>query len=217
MPKRSVILVRHAESEHHIRKLSGGWTDTPITALGHEQARRVAQRLRRELPGPVRVYSSDLQRAAQTAQHIADAFGVALQPDWRLREHNNGEAIDLTIEEMLRRFPQQPFPHAADHRPFPSGETGREFAERVAAFMDELDFDAPGLPILVTHGGTMRPLIGYWLGLDAEQAGTMGFPSHVTAITVLSTGWHGMPEVERLNDTSHLEGMAGYPSLATVA
>jgi probable phosphoglycerate mutase len=213
MASPKLIIVRHAESEHHIQKLSGGWTDTPITALGHEQSERVAARLRREIDGPIRLYTSDLQRASQTAQHITDAFGVAATLDWRLREHNNGEAVGLTIEEMLTRFPQLPFPHPPDHRPFPGGETAREFATRVGEFLDELDFDAPALPILVTHGGTLRPLIGNWLSLAPEATAGIGFPSHVTAITVLGTGWHGLPEIERLNDVSHLEGMPGYARL----
>ncbi len=207
-----IIVVRHAESEHHILRLSGGWTDTPLTELGRRQADAVAARLAREVVGPVRVYTSDLKRAAETAAPIAAAFGVDAEPDWRLREHNNGEAVDLTIDEMLERFPQIPFPHPPDHRPFPGGETAREFRARVGAFMDEVIVgEAP--TILVTHGGTLRPLVACWLGLSNETVATVGFPFHVTAITVLTVGWHGMREVERMNDVGHLAGMPGYVAL----
>lgn len=207
-----IVVVRHAESEHHIRRLSGGWTDTPLTELGQRQAAAVAARLAREVAGPVRLYTSDLKRAAETAARIAAALGIEAVPDWRLREHNNGAAIDLTVDEMLARFPQKPFPHPPDHRPFPGGETAREFRARVTSFMDELVLDERPT-ILVTHGGTLRPLIACWLGLDDETVGRIGFPSHVTGITVLTVGWHGMREVERMNDVGHLLGMPGYVSV----
>jgi broad specificity phosphatase PhoE len=82
--------------------------------------------------------------------------------------------------------------------------------------MDELDLSGP-MPILVKHGGTMRPLIAHWLGLMPEQTAGIGFPSHVTSITVLTIGWHGLPELERLNDIAHLDGMEGYVPLGMLA
>jgi probable phosphoglycerate mutase len=92
---RLAILVRHAQSEHHVLGLTGGWTDTPLTALGHEQSRLVAARLTDELGvTPVRLYSSDLVRAHETARHIGEAFGVEAVLDERLREHNNGECAN---------------------------------------------------------------------------------------------------------------------------
>ena len=38
-PPPAIIIVRHGQSEHHVRGLTGGWTDTPLTALGHGQRR----------------------------------------------------------------------------------------------------------------------------------------------------------------------------------
>ena len=93
---KTVILVRHAESEHHVKGLSGGWTDTPITEIGHEQAHRVAQRLRAELgDAPIRLFTSDLLRTRDTAGHIAEAFGVEPVADGRLREFNNGDSSQV--------------------------------------------------------------------------------------------------------------------------
>src|SRR5262245_40086353 len=134
----SLILVRHAESEHHLRRLTGGWTQTPLTSLGHEQARRLAARLRDELGDtPVRVFTSDLVRSRQTAEHIATAFGVEVIEDQRLREHNNGVAIDLTLSEAKERFPGvYDRPWGLDFRPFEGSETGREFFDRVGTFLD---------------------------------------------------------------------------------
>lgn len=214
MPNRSVVIVRHAESEHHIKRLSGGWTDTPITERGHQQAHLVAERLRSELGDvPVRLFTSDLIRTQETAQHIADAFGVEPIQDERLREFNNGEAAGLTIEEVDRRWPRIAGPMSLDERPWPGCETWREFYERAGAFLDTLDLEGL-LPIVVTHGGTLFVLVARWLGLPPELMKAVNFHAHVTSITVLKRPGNGLSEVERLNDVSHLAGLDGHVGLA---
>lgn len=210
MPAKSVILIRHAESEHHVKGLSGGWTDTPLTELGHRQAEAAAVRLRAELGGiPVRLFSSDLLRTQDTARHIADAFGVEPVLDWRLREFNNGEAANLTIDETRRRWPETSRPWKPDHRQWPGGETMREFHSRAGAFLDELDLEGP-LAILVTHGGTLNTLTLRWLSLDEDRVSYVGFASHVTGITVLQRDEVGHRSIERANDIAHLAGIAGH-------
>jgi broad specificity phosphatase PhoE len=212
--KKTVIVVRHAQSEHHVKRLSGGWTDTPITELGHQQAHLVAQRLARELDGvPVRLFTSDLLRTRDTASHIAEALGVEPVADARLREFNNGEAAGLTIDELLRRFPEAPQPWGADHRQWPGGETWREFYARAGDFIDTLDFEGP-LPILVTHGGTVMALVARWLRLTPEVMQPIGFSADVTGLTVLQVDAHGWRRIERLNDIGHLAGHEGHVPLS---
>ena len=206
-----VIVVRHAQSEHHVRGLTGGWTDTPLTPLGHEQARRLAARLRAELgDGPIRLYTSDLIRARETAEHLAAAFGAEPIADERLREHNNGEAADLTLAEARARWPDV-FGVAwpIDFRPFPGAETGREFYARAGAFLDGLPAEGP-LPVLVTHGNTLITLVARWLRLTPEALEPIGFSAHPTGITVLVRDRFGARVVERLNDVAHLAGMEGW-------
>jgi probable phosphoglycerate mutase len=209
-----VILVRHAQSEHHVRGLSGGWTQTPLTAIGHEQSVRVAARLKAELGAiPIRLFTSDLLRCQETACHIAAAFGVEAVDDARLREHNNGAAVDLTMTEVRARFPGVfDAPWALDFRPFPGAETGREFYERAGAFIDTLPAEGP-LPVVVSHGGTLTCLVARWLLLSPEALEPIGFAFHPVSITVLQTDRHGGPVVERLNDTAHVAGMDGWVGL----
>jgi probable phosphoglycerate mutase len=211
---RLVILVRHAQSEHHVLGLTGGWTDTPLTALGHEQSQALGARLRDELGAqPVRLYSSDLLRAMDTAQHIGEAFGVEAIADARLREHNNGECADLTIEEAKARWPDTwAVPVPLDVRAYPGAETPREFYDRTGGFIDDLDDDGT-IPIVVTHGGTMICLVARWLRLAAEAVEPIGFSAYTTGITVLESDAHGSRIVERLNDTAHLGGGHGSASL----
>lgn len=210
-----VILVRHAQSQHHVMGLTGGWTDTPLTDLGHEQARLVAARLGDELGQmPVRLITSDLKRAAQTAAAIGTALGVQVEADARLREHNNGESANLTHEQALARWPDwygKPLP--LDEAIYPGSETARELYTRARGFIDALEDDGR-TPIVVSHGGTLICLVGAWLGLTPEMLHPIGFEFHTTSITVLrefrieapfgATGPTGRT-IERLNDASHLD------------
>ncbi|MBI5288142.1 MAG: histidine phosphatase family protein [Chloroflexi bacterium] len=208
--RRLMVIVRHAESEHHVRRLTGGWTDTPLTEAGHEQARVLAARLAAELAGHrVSLYSSDLKRAAQTAQHIGEAFGEAVAFDQRLREHNNGAAANMTIEAAAARYPETWAVNVPlDTRAYEGAETPRQFYERAGAFIDQIEADG-SVPVVVTHGGTMICLVARWLRLSAETLQPIGFSAHTTSITVLSEDRHGR-QVERLNDTAHLYGSAGH-------
>lgn len=206
---RLIVLVRHAQSEHHVRRLTGGWTDTPLTEPGHEQARVLAARLAAELAGHrLSLYSSDLRRAAQTARHISDALVTPVTFDARLREHNNGAAANMTIEDAAARYPETwAVPVRLDTRAYEGAETPREFYERAGAFIDDIESDG-SVPVVVTHGGTIVCLVARWLRLSAEVLEPIGFSSDTTSITLLRNDRHGR-RLERLNDTAHLSGDGG--------
>jgi probable phosphoglycerate mutase len=215
-PPKVIIIARHAESEHHIRRLTGGWTDTPLTEAGHEQSRLLASRLARELDGhPVTLYSSDLLRASQTAEHIASALGTAMRLDERLREHNNGAAAGLTIEEAKARWPGSwGVAGDLDARPYDGAESPREFYDRAGAFIDEIEDDGT-VPVVVSHGGTVVCLVARWLLLPAEVLNPIGFSAHTTAISVLSQDSNGR-RLDVLNDTAHLYGRDGSVTIGDI-
>lgn len=208
-----VIVARHAQSEHHVQGLIGGWTDTPLTALGHEQSKRLAARLKSELgDARITIYTSDLQRALQTAEHVAAAFGVApgdVVTDKRLREHNNGEAINMTLVAAREKYAGVfDHPWKIDERPFPGAETGRELYERVGGFVDSLRDDG-AVPIVVGHGNSIVCIIARWLMLTPEALEPIGFGVATTSITTLTRDRYDLPMVERVNDVGHLAGMEG--------
>ncbi|MDP9236811.1 MAG: histidine phosphatase family protein [Chloroflexota bacterium] len=211
---RLVVLVRHGQSEHHVQRLTGGWTESPLTALGHEQSRRLAARLKAEL-GDARIalHTSDLQRAAQTAAHIGEALGVEPIADARLREFDNGEAVNMTLDEARERFPGVfDFPWRIDDRPFPGAETGRELYERVSGFLDTLCAGDP-VPVVVSHGAAIECMIAAWLKITPEALEPIGFVHHTTGVTTLTRDRFERPLIARLNDVSHLAGMDGWVRL----
>lgn len=89
----TVLLVTHTEAQHHVDGLVGGWFDSELTPRGHKQVVCVAAAVAERIgTSAVRLYSSDLRRAHQTARHIADRLGVNVTTDDRLRERSFGEA-----------------------------------------------------------------------------------------------------------------------------
>jgi len=186
-----------------------------LTALGHRQARLVAARLKSELQGAaIRLVTSDLLCTQETAAHIVEALGVAATVDARVREHNNGDAVNLTMEQAGQRFPGVfGRPWELDFRPFPNSETSREFYERVGGFVDEAGTTSGPPLIVVTHGGTIANIVGRWLRLSAEAFSQAGCDAHPTGLTVLTEGPWGQRRIERLNDVAHLQGIEGWARL----
>lgn len=95
-----IILVRHGEAEHMVSDLTGGWTNSHLTEAGRAQAYAAAKWLSDELPsGRVRVICSDLSRAVQTTEPIAEAIGVDFTRHREIRELNNGITAGKTKQE----------------------------------------------------------------------------------------------------------------------
>ena len=197
----STILVRHGQPEHHVTDLTGGWTDDCLTKLGRLQASRVACRLKREIENiPYQVYCSDLCRALQTAGAIGEEIGAKPRPLAELREFNNGLAAGKSKQEA-RRYEAELTSPALDWRPYPQGETWREFYSRVSRCMDRLTETGEAL-ILVTHWGTINNIIAWWLRLDLGSS--FSFDASPGSLSVLRVNEWNERTLERLNDTSHL-------------
>ncbi|MEI8327167.1 MAG: histidine phosphatase family protein, partial [Betaproteobacteria bacterium] len=83
-----ILLIRHGETEWNKAQRIQGQIDIALNDTGRQQALRLGQALAREAIAAI--YASDLERAQVTAQAVADATGVALQTDARLRERHYG-------------------------------------------------------------------------------------------------------------------------------
>ena len=199
-----IILVRHAQSQHHVNGMTGGWTNTGLTELGRRQAACLASRLKQELEDtPVRFCCSDLKRALETAEIVGQEIGITPQLVPELREFNNGIAAGMMREEAakIRREPTEPL---SEWRPYPEAETWGQFYWRVANGMDRLVEEQDGLLLLVTHGGTLVNIVAWWLQLRSEVFPKLSFGAHPASISVLRVNQWGEHMLERLNDTAHI-------------
>ncbi|TRO48301.1 histidine phosphatase family protein [Candidatus Bathyarchaeota archaeon] len=205
-----IILVRHGQAESNISNLTGGWSQTALTDLGHHQAWLVAARLKRELavlePSS---YCSDLRRAAQTAEIIAEETGLQIVPEEGFRECNNGIAAGKTHEEA-EGFLVPPTRPLLDWRQYPGSETWREFYLRVSGCMERVTAEAEGPLLIVTHGGTIINVVAWWIRMPLDTLSDFSLRTYNTGITILVETDLGERAIERHNDVAHLQqdGMA---------
>ena len=111
------------------------------------------------------------------------------------RARTKGEA------EKIFREPTKPL---IDWQPYPNSETWREFYVRVSEYLHHLSEGCPCTPVVVTHGGTLTNIVGWWLGLDMEAIDRVSFKVAPASLTVLGTSNLGERTIERLNDVNHL-------------
>ncbi|MCT2086551.1 histidine phosphatase family protein [Microbacterium enclense] len=152
-----LTLVRHGETDWNAGGRVQGSTDIPLNDTGRAQAREVAATLAADLAGrDVVVVSSDLSRAAETADTIADALGTVVARRLPgLREGSYGEAEGMDAAGFAASY--GPW-HAAE---VPGAEAWPVVRERALTALAEVVAETPeGVDIIaVAHGALIREVI----------------------------------------------------------
>ena len=155
-----VMLIRHAQTDWNAAGRWQGHADPPLSAEGQVQARLLGERLRGE--SAVALVCSDLQRAIQTANPVAQALGLELVQDPRLRELDVGSWSGQTRAQIQERDPEglKAFESGApDVRPG-GGETRSAIRRRSReAVEDWLGRIEAGRLVVVTHLGVIMALL----------------------------------------------------------
>ncbi|GJF02232.1 histidine phosphatase family protein [Pseudonocardia sp. D17] len=171
-----LVLVRHGQTDANAGKvLDTALPGSPLNALGHEQARTVADLL---ADWPVRaVFASRATRAQETAAPIADAHGLSVTVLEGVHEISVGH-LEGASDAHSRRI----FEDIYDGwwggdlaRPMPGGESAADVRERALPVVDEIVRAAEELPpgsavVLVSHGATIRITAAALLGDTVETA-----------------------------------------------
>lgn len=181
-----VVFWRHGRTEWNLVNRFQGAMDVPLDDVGRAQALAAAPALARLQPAAI--VSSDLSRAAETAQALAAVTGLPVVTDPDLRETDGGQWQGLTREEIIASTPELFLGWVAGHdvRP-PGGEVRSEVVTRVVAAVTRHVAGLPegGTLVVVSHGGSIRGGIGGLLGLAPEQWTALGVLSNC-AWSVLS-------------------------------
>lgn len=169
MAGRRLVLLRHGLTAWNAERRFQGQADTDLTETGVLQAKAVATTL--AAYGPCGVWSSDLTRARITAGYVADAAGLDVTLDPRLREVHVGAFQGLTHDQAIERFGMGPWDYGTH-----GGESDAATGDRMAAVITEV---AAGLAdgetaVLVSHGAAMRSGMLCFLGWPLEQVATLG-------------------------------------------
>ena len=138
----TLLLVRHGETDWNADGRLQGHTDRPLSDHGRRQARELAGELEdEELEA---IYSSDLARARETAEIVAERLGLPVVLDADLREKDWGTWEGLTAVER-------------DRVEF-VGESTEAHQKRILRALRQISERHPGdgRVLVVTHGGSMR-------------------------------------------------------------
>ncbi|MBK9244581.1 MAG: histidine phosphatase family protein [Burkholderiales bacterium] len=152
----TLLLIRHGETAWNAEHRIQGRLDVPLSTTGLWQAGRLAQRLASEVIDAV--VASDLSRAWMTGVPLADARGLSMVAEPRLRERAFGIFEGKTLDEIAARHPEEFAAWRArdvDWR-IPDGESGTEFIARVLAAIEQIAASHAGRTVaVVTHGGVL--------------------------------------------------------------
>ena len=99
-----LYLVRHGETHSNRERRFQGQLDVPLSPAGHEQAVALGRWLADRPARFDALYSSDLRRAAQTAETVGAHLGLTPILTPALREIDCGEWQGLTGAEIEARF-----------------------------------------------------------------------------------------------------------------
>jgi broad specificity phosphatase PhoE len=192
-----IIFVRHGQTSVNREGRFQGRLDPPLTELGQEQARGCASGL--ATSGATEVWTSPLQRAADTAREIATALAAPLEIDERLVELDYGEWDG-------RRFGEVDAAEWAAWRADPSfappgGESLASVGARVAAFCTErLRSDAT--IVAVSHVSPIKAAVAWALGVGNEA--TWHMQLDVASVTRIGRRANGPAYLAGYNDIAHL-------------
>lgn len=197
-----IIFVRHGQTTWNLELKYQGHTDTELSILGLEQAKRVADRLAHEKIAAV--YASDLSRAFKTAEAIADVHGLNVLPMLELREIKFGEWEGLTYEGIKAKWPDlidRFFTHS-DEVAIPGGETFGQLKDRASSAIEQITARHPDQTIaVVSHGGTIRTILCAALNIHLKYVWNIRQDN--TAVSIVE--YHQeRPIVTLVNDIHHL-------------
>lgn len=165
-------LIRHGQTDWN---LTGRWqgqaADAPgLNNTGRTQVLGIREQVMEIMVSAI--YSSDLLRARQTAELIAEPLGLYVTLEPRLREINLGVWEGMLSDEIEANYPQELAERAQNpfHTCAPNGETPREVAERVLAAINEIANKHRDESILiVAHGISLSVIICHSEGFPMED------------------------------------------------
>jgi probable phosphoglycerate mutase len=152
-----LVVVRHGVTDWNREKRLQGHTDIALNPEGRKQAACLASALQYETFDVL--YSSDLSRAIETAQAVADQQrGQRILAKRELRERHYGVFEGVPHHELAQRFPQSYAAWKARDAlaALPGGESLHDFYGRITTYLTFLAQQHPGQRIFVaTHGGVL--------------------------------------------------------------
>jgi probable phosphoglycerate mutase len=170
-----LVLVRHGQTAWNLEGRAQGHADVGLDETGRAQVLTMVPYV--AVMGPTALWSSDLMRARETADRLAEATDLTVRLDTRLREFDAGARAGLTLAEFAEQFPEA---HTAWQEGHITGHvSGAETiadvtARMVPALQEAWDSTGPGeTTVVVAHGACLRVSLLALLGWPEALLGTL--------------------------------------------
>lgn len=199
-----VVFIRPGETDWNRMRRWQGQVAVPLNAHGREQVQRLAKFI--QPLGIKALYTSDLRRAMDTANILAEAMGITPIPDRRLRERHIGEWQGLTQEEVIAWYPEEYARLQANPIDYQiaGGESRRQVVDRVrACFEDIMQRGGGEIVGIITHSTAIRTLL-------TDLVPDYNPNSHAysnSSVTTIERQWDNVWRIGLLDDISHLDKM----------
>jgi probable phosphoglycerate mutase len=199
-----ILLVRHGESRAATAAdpfpLVDGHGDPELHPNGHDQAQRVAARLRN---APISaIYVTSLRRTVETADPLCRALGLTPIVERDLREVHLGEweggLLRIKAHENDPLFQQMLLEQRWDV--IPGAESWEKFNARITAALSRIAArHANELVVAVVHGGVIAHIVSHATGARpfAFNGADNGSITHIVLL-------EGRILVRAFNDSAHL-------------
>lgn len=177
MTLRRLILLRHGQTDFNLAGRMQGHLESVLTPSGRAQAAAAAPVV--AALAPDRLISSDLSRAADTAEVIGASCGLPVKLDARLRETHLGQWQGMSVDEIEAEYPGAITTWRSDAAwAPPGGESRVDVVERSRPVVDEVDGEpsegASEALLIVAHGGLIAGLVSGLLELPVGTWPSIG-------------------------------------------
>lgn len=136
----------------------GGWSTYGLTEKGIEQVHIAKNSLRNK--GITQIYSSDLVRAKETAEIVANELSLETIYLPQFRESNNGLLAGMLKSEAVEKYPGVYWNALGWTETLPEGESPEQFYHRIkCAWYEFKELVKKNNVLLVSHGGVMNVIL----------------------------------------------------------
>ncbi len=165
-----VYFVRHGQTVWNSENKICGVTDSPLTELGHEQAKETGRNILVAGIKADEILYSPLIRAKDTALHISEITGIPARVEPRLIEQNYGKWESTPRDGAEFKKAKAHFVDDYD-----GGETMMKVAQRIYNLLDDIKKESEEKTyILVAHNGIARVVKSYFDSMTNEEYADFG-------------------------------------------
>ena len=196
-----LYFMRHGETVWNTERRYQGMTDIELSEEGLRQAECAAKRFKNIKID--KIYASPLKRAMKTAEKIAAEKGIEIISEDDFREIHFGEWEGKTVPELTEKYGESytNFIREPHKYGFPGEGSVENVINRIKPGIDRLIAEEKGNVLIVSHGGIIRLMIMYIMGLDSSWFTKMWINNTGVSIVEIK---NDRRLLLTLNDSAHL-------------